>query len=171
MPAKHIYKLKHADKATFYSPFAARATPAPTSKSQEEKEFVIDSETSMHMLSRRDLSSEEMGKCKQMKKHRCMFTISACFVTVEILEDKPAVLSLGKRCEEHRYSYEWVNGQQPRFTEKRKKLRAKRTTSYLLSFQEYPPAVVQGSPSTSFLHDSSSTGPEIERNDGHAPGS
>ena len=35
--AKHIFKLKHADKATFYSPIEARTTPAPPSKLQEEK--------------------------------------------------------------------------------------------------------------------------------------
>ena len=35
------------------------------------------------------------------------------FVTVQLLEDTPAVLSLGKLCEEHGYSYEWVSGQKP----------------------------------------------------------
>ena len=28
-------------------------------------------------------------------------------------EDTPAVLSLGKLCDEHGYSYEWINGQKP----------------------------------------------------------
>ena len=36
------------------------------------------------------------------------------FVTVKLLEDTP-VLSLGKFCENHRYSYEWT-GQLPHFT-------------------------------------------------------
>ena len=35
------------------------------------------------------------------------------FFTVKILEDTPAVLSLGKVCEDHGYSYERTNGQQP----------------------------------------------------------
>ena len=32
-------------------------------------------------------------------------------VTVQVLEDTPAVLSVGKHCEEHGYSYEWTSGQ------------------------------------------------------------
>ena len=35
------------------------------------------------------------------------------FLTVKVLEDTPAVLSLGKLCDEHGYSYEWTNGQKP----------------------------------------------------------
>ena len=35
------------------------------------------------------------------------------FVTVQILNDTLAVLSLGKLCEDHGYSYEWINGQEP----------------------------------------------------------
>ena len=35
------------------------------------------------------------------------------FLTVKILEDTPAVLSLGKLCDDHGYSFEWANGQKP----------------------------------------------------------
>ena len=35
------------------------------------------------------------------------------FVTVQILEDTPAVLSQGKLCEEHGYPHEWASGQKP----------------------------------------------------------
>ena len=52
-PRKNVHKLKHTDKATFCSPIEARATPAPTSKSPEEREFVVDSGASTHMQSRR----------------------------------------------------------------------------------------------------------------------
>ena len=38
------------------------------------------------------------------------------FVTVQILDDTPAVLSLGKLCEERRFSYEWASGQKPHLT-------------------------------------------------------
>ena len=34
-------------------------------------------------------------------------------VTVKLLEDTLAVLSLGKLCEGHGYSYEWTSGQKP----------------------------------------------------------
>ena len=33
------------------------------------------------------------------------------FLTMKVLENTPAVLSLGKLCDEHGHSYEWINGQ------------------------------------------------------------
>ena len=38
------------------------------------------------------------------------------FVTVQLLEETPAVLSLGKHCEDLGFSYDWVSGQKPRLT-------------------------------------------------------
>ena len=38
------------------------------------------------------------------------------FVTVQVLDETPAVLSQGKLCEDHGYSNEWVSGQKPRLT-------------------------------------------------------
>ena len=38
------------------------------------------------------------------------------FVTVQLLEETLAVLSLGKLCEDHGCSHEWVSGQKPRLT-------------------------------------------------------
>ena len=35
------------------------------------------------------------------------------FLTMKVLEDTPAVSSLGKLCDENGYSYEWINGQKP----------------------------------------------------------
>ena len=73
--------LENKDKATFYSPTEAWVMPAPSSKKPEEREFAVDSGASMHMLSKKDLSSEEletlrsMGKCKQTRKHKYAFTI------------------------------------------------------------------------------------------------
>ena len=37
------------------------------------------------------------------------------FVTAMLLEDTPAVLSLGKLCEDHGYNYHWTSGQKPTF--------------------------------------------------------
>ena len=37
-------------------------------------------------------------------------------VTVQLLEETPAVVSLGKLCSEHGCSYEWKNGETPRLT-------------------------------------------------------
>ena len=38
---------------------------------------------------------------------------SDIFLTMKVLENTPAVLSLGKLCDENGYSYEWINGQKP----------------------------------------------------------
>ena len=35
------------------------------------------------------------------------------FLTTKVLDNTPAVLSLGKFCDENGYSYEWINGQKP----------------------------------------------------------
>ena len=35
------------------------------------------------------------------------------FLTMKVLDNTPAVLSLGKLCDENGYSYEWMNGQKP----------------------------------------------------------
>ena len=35
------------------------------------------------------------------------------FLTVKVLEDTPGVSSQGKLCDEHGYSYDWINGQKP----------------------------------------------------------
>ena len=35
------------------------------------------------------------------------------FLTMKVLENTPAVLSLGKLCDENGYSDEWINGQKP----------------------------------------------------------
>ena len=129
--AKHIYKLKNADKATFYTPIEARLLPAPTSKRPEEREFVVDSGTSLHMLSKKELSywilCEDPGtplRCLQPMEKEVHTNEEAQvyvhdlnpFVTVQLLEETPAVLSLGKLS----YSYERVIGQKPRLTKEGK---------------------------------------------------
>ena len=38
------------------------------------------------------------------------------FVTVQLLEETPAVLSQGTLCKYHEYSYECVRGQEPQLT-------------------------------------------------------
>ena len=40
------------------------------------------------------------------------------FLTMKLLKDTPAVLSLGKLSDEHGYSYEWINGQKPHLLKK-----------------------------------------------------
>ena len=45
-------------------------------------------------------------------------------MTVMLLEETPTVLSLGKLCEDHGFSYHWTSGQKPHLTKKgRRELR------------------------------------------------
>ena len=57
--AKNVFKLKEHEKAAFFSSPENRCLPASTLK-PEEREFVVDSGASMHMISKKDLSNAEM---------------------------------------------------------------------------------------------------------------
>ena len=101
------------------------------SKRPEEREFVVDSGGSMYMMRKKELSSEEMGKVKRSRTPTVVLTANGevhtneeaqvfvhnlnQFVTVQLLEEPPAVLSLGKLRKDHGYSYGWLSGQEPRF--------------------------------------------------------
>ena len=58
------------------------------------------------------------------------------FVTVQILDDTLAVLSLGKFCEEHGSSYEWASGQKPHLAPVRHLHRYSRTHEEHLQVQQ-----------------------------------
>ena len=51
-----------------------------------------------------------MEKWKRMKRQRCM-SKTRYILNYDILENMPAVLSLGELFDENGYSYEWINGQ------------------------------------------------------------
>ena len=57
--AKNVFKLKEHERAAFFSSLENRCLPASTLK-PEEREFVVDSGASMHMISKKDLSDAEM---------------------------------------------------------------------------------------------------------------
>ena len=57
--ARNIYKLKEQDKAIFYSPTEKWIVPAASTIKPEEREFVVDSGASVHVVSKRDLHSAE----------------------------------------------------------------------------------------------------------------
>ena len=131
----------HRDKAAFCSPVEARATLAPTSKSPEEREVVVDSGASLHMLIKKDLSSDEMETLRRSRNSTTVVTVNGevqsndeaqvyaydvdLFVTVQLLDDTPAVLSLAKLCEEHDYTNEWASGQKPHLTKQGEKILCK----------------------------------------------
>ena len=58
--AKNIFKLKEKYKATFCFPAKEWVLPAASTKEPEEREFVVDSGASMHIVSKKDLHSAEL---------------------------------------------------------------------------------------------------------------
>ena len=51
--AKSVLKLKEKDEATFFSPSENWCLPAPSNLKPEEREFVVDSGASIHVISKR----------------------------------------------------------------------------------------------------------------------
>ena len=109
--AKSVLKLEEKDKATFFSPSENRCLPASTLK-PEEREFFVVSGASMHMISKKDLSDAEMDTLTKSCSPTTVITANGevqtheeatvyvkeldILLTLKVLENTPAVLSLGK---------------------------------------------------------------------------
>ena len=81
------------------------------------------------MISKKDLSNAEMDTLTKSCSPAIVITANGevqtqeeavvyvkeldIFLTMKVLENTPAVLSLGKFCDENGYSYEWIHGQKP----------------------------------------------------------
>ena len=63
------------------------------------------------------------------------------FLTMKVLDNTPAVLSLGKLCDENGYSHEWINGQKPHLI--------KDGIRIICNTQNFVPIVVPGLSSSS----------------------
>ena len=57
------------------------------------------------------------------------------FLTLKVLDNTPAVLSLGKLCDENECSFEWISGQKPHLSKKVFEHNGTRKTSFLSWFQ------------------------------------
>ena len=163
-----MLKLKEHERATFFSPLENRCLPASSLK-PEEREFVVDSGASMHMISKKDLSEAEMDTLTKSCSPTIVITANGevqtqeeaivyvkeldMFLTMKVLENTPAVLSLAKLCDENGYSYEWINGQKPHLI--------KDGIRIICNTENFVPIVVPGlstsssssHPSTSNVHD------------------
>ena len=111
----------------------------------------------MRMLSKRDLSSEKRETLRRSRNPTVVVTANGevqrnevtqvyvhnldIFVTAQIPDDTPAVLSLGKLCEEHGYSNELVSCQKSRVT--------KQGTIFLCRTENFVALVVPGLSSNS----------------------
>ena len=84
-------------KTRFYFPAEEWVLPAASTKEPEEREFVVDSGASVHMVSEKDLNSAELetirtrspmtatARCKHEKKRQCLsynwtYLSKLCFV-------------------------------------------------------------------------------------------
>ena len=88
----------------------------------------------MHMISRKDVSDAEMDSLTKSCSPTIVITANGevqtqeetivyvkeldLFLTIEVLDNTPAVLSLGKLCDENGYSCEWINGQKNHISSK-----------------------------------------------------
>ena len=81
------------------------------------------------------------------------------FLPMKVLEDTPAVLSLGKLCDEHGYSYEWINSQKQHLIENGRRIQC--------NTENFVPIVVPGlsASSSSSSHSSTSMTPSRQEND------
>ena len=120
-------KQNEQERATFFSPSETRCLPASTLKPEERE--VVDSGASMHMIRKKDLSDAEMDTLTTSCSPTIVITANGevqtheeatvyvkeldIFLTMKVLENTPAVVSLGKLCDENGYSYEWIHGQKP----------------------------------------------------------
>ena len=121
----------------------------------------------MHMISKKDLSDAEMDTLTKSFCPTIVITANGevqtheeaivyvkgfgFFLTMKVLENTPAVLSLGKLCDENGYSYEWINGQKPHLI--------KDGIRIICNTENFVPIVVPGLSSSSSASSSSSRTP------------
>ena len=121
----------------------------------------------MHMISKKDLSDAEMDTLTKSCSPTIVITANGevqmheeaivyvkeldIFLTMKVLDNTPAVLSLGKLCDENGYSYEWINGQKPHLI--------KDGIRIICNTENFVPLVVLGLSSSSSASSSTSRTP------------
>ena len=111
----------------------------------------------MHMISKKDLSDAEMDTLTKSCSPTIVITANGevqtheeaivyvkafdIFLTMKVLGNTPAALSLGKLCDENGYSYEWIHGHKPHLI--------KNGIRILCNTENFVPIVVPGLSSSS----------------------
>ena len=129
-------------RSYIFTPTDQWSLSAASTIKSEEREFAVDSGASMHMVRRKDLNSAELDTVRVSKNPTTVVTAngevltkkeatvyvreSDLFVTVMLLEDTQAVLSLGKLCEDHGYHDDWTSGQKPQLIKNGRKMECNR---------------------------------------------
>ena len=174
--AQSVLKLKEHQRAAFFSSPENRCLPASTLK-PEERELLSTAVRQCICSAKKDLSDAEMDTLA--KSYNLMIVITAngevqtheeatvyvkeleIFLTLTVLDNTPAVLSLGKLCDENGYSYEWINGQEPHFI--------KDGIRIICNTENFVPIVVPGLSSSSSA--SSSTLRTLMKQESHSSSS
>ena len=107
---------------------------------------MVDLGASMHVLSKKDLSSDEMDTLWRSRTPTTVVTANEesqvyvldldLLVTVQLREETPAVLSLGKLCSEHGCSMSGKTAKLHNLPKMGKQLLVQWTTLFLLSYQD-----------------------------------
>ena len=102
---QNILKFEEKHEATFFSPSENWCLPAPLNLKPEEREFVVDSGASMHMISKKDLNSAELEYVTTSRSPTTLPMVKATvyyveelgiFLTMKVLEDTSGVFSARK---------------------------------------------------------------------------
>ena len=129
------------------------------------------------MISKKDLSDAEMDPLTKSCSPTIVITANGevqtqeeatvyvreldIFLTMKVLENTPAVLSLGKLCDENGYSYEWINGQKPH--------RIKNGIRIQCNTENFFPIVVPGLSASSSSGSDPSSSRTLSRQESHSP--
>ena len=148
-------QIEH-ERAAFFSSPENRCLPASTLK-LEEREFVVDSGASMHMISKKDLSLAEMDTLTKSCSPTIVITANGELQTHEeaivyVKElDIFLTMKVRKTCDENGYSYERINGQKPHLI--------KNGIRIICNTENFVPIVVPGLSSSSSGSSSTSRTP------------
>ena len=131
----------------------------------------------MHMISKKDLNSAEMDTLTKSCSPTIFITANGevqtheeatvyvkeldIFLKMKVLENTPAVSSLGKLCDGNGYSYEWINSQKPHLI--------KNCIRIQCNTENFVPIVVHGlsASSSSSSHSSTSLTPSRQESFEH----
>ena len=127
----------------------------------------------MHIVSEKDLHAAELATMRISRSQTTVMTANDevqtreeatvyvkqldLFVKVMLLEETPAVLSLGKLCEDHGNTYHWISGQKPHLIRNGKRIDC--------NFSNYVPFMVPGLSASSSSTTPSPTSPSSSTQD------
>ena len=132
---RSVLKIKEKNKTAFFSPSEKWCLLAPsTLKTRGKRLCCRHRSVDAHDQQKGLLNSSELETVTTSRSPTTVVTPNGevqtheeatvyvkeleIILTMKVLENTPAVLTLGKLCDEHGYSYEWINGQKNHISSK-----------------------------------------------------